>query len=54
MVLVQFGQWGIILDIGIAGSIVLLVLLNVWDAAHSLFCPTSATQRSVLRESILW
>ena len=33
---------GNVLDIGIGASIVLLVMLNVWDAAHSLFRPTSA------------
>ena len=30
------------LDIGLGASIVLLVLLNVWYAAHSLFRPTNA------------
>jgi len=31
---------GNVLDIGIAGSIVLLIFLSVWYAAHSLFRPT--------------
>lgn len=30
------------LDIGIGASIVLLVVLNVWCAAHSVFRPTGA------------
>ena len=33
---------GTSLDIGIVASIVLLVVLNVWCAAHSVFRPTSA------------
>ena len=34
------------LDIGIGASIVLLVLLNVWYAAHSLFRPNKQLERT--------